>query len=133
MKQTIRNEIIQYAKETYHTEPEYLWAKTPDCAVLRHRDNRKWYAIIMDISKEKLRMQGDEIVDILNVKCDPVMITSLLQSEGFFPAYHMNKTYWITILLDGTVSAEKITGLLDFSYDMTAKKKKQEKKEKENM
>lgn len=39
--------------------------------------------------------------------------------EGFFPAYHMNKENWISILLDGTVSADEIKPLLELSYQLT--------------
>ena len=58
-------------------------------------------------------------IDVLNIKCDPMMIGSLRMKEGFFPAYHMNKENWISILLDGTVSADEIKPLLELSYQLT--------------
>ena len=61
-------------------------------------------------------------VDILNVKCDPVMMGSLRGKSGFCPAYHMNKDKWITILLDGSAGQEDIKALLAISYSMTAVK-----------
>ncbi|MCC8046069.1 MAG: MmcQ/YjbR family DNA-binding protein [Clostridiales bacterium] len=65
------------------------------------------------------------IIICVIVKCDPVMIDMLRQSPGFLPGYHMNKTNWLSILLDGTVSDEQILDLLDLSFQITAKKKKQ--------
>ena len=61
-------------------------------------------------------------VDILNVKCNPIMMGSLRGKPGFCPAYHMNKDKWITILLDGSAGQEDIKALLAMSYTMTAMK-----------
>ena len=124
MKNYDRNEIFQYAKERFGTEPEYLWMKFPNYAVLRNSNNSKWYAAIMDVQKQKLGLKGKEYVDILVVKCDPIMIGSLLNSKGYLPAYHMNKSTWITILLDGSISKDEIFNLIDLSYEMTQKKKR---------
>ncbi len=118
-----RDKIFQYAKNKYGTNPEYLWAKFPKYAVLRNLNNSKWYVIIMSVKKHNLGLLGEEYVDIINVKCDPIMIGSLLNSRGYLPAYHMNKGNWITILLDGSVSEGDILNLIDLSYDMTQKKK----------
>ena len=113
----VREAVLRYARETLGTQAEYLFASSPDCAVLRCRANRKWYGIIMRVGRDKLVRGGEGEVDILNVKCDPMMRASLLRKAGFFPAYHMNKTHWITMLLDGTVSVEELTGCLAMSYD----------------
>ena len=118
-----REEILQYAAERYGTEPEYLWMKYPDYAVLRHADNKKWYAVLMNVEREKLGLAGDGAVDILDVKCEPIMGASLLFEDGFLPAYHMNKGNWLTVLLDGTVEKETIFSLLDLSFDMTGDRK----------
>lgn len=124
MSSTYRQDVFGYAKSKYGTEPEYLWERDPHSAVLRHKSNKKWYAIAMNVRKELLGVESDGNTDILNVKCDPILIGSLLHNDGYFPAYHMNKTHWITILLDGTVKKEEIFNLIDLSYDMTYKKKK---------
>lgn len=116
-----RLEFFKYAKDKYNSEPEYLWAKSPTDAILRHKHNRKWYAAVMSVSKSKLGLPDNDIVDILDVKCDSIMIGSLLQENGFFKAYHMNKEKWITILLDGSVSEKKVRFLIDLSYQLTIK------------
>ena len=107
----VREAVLRYARETLGTQAEYLFASSPDCAVLRCRANRKWYGIIMRVGRDKLVRGGEGEVDILNVKCDPMMRASLLRKAGFFPAYHMNKTHWITMLLDGTVSVEELNSV----------------------
>lgn len=121
--QTSREMILQYAKERYGTEPEYLWAKFSNYAVLRQRELGKWYAIIMDVPGKKLGLDTAAHVDILDIKCDPLLIGSLRESRGFLPAYHMNKDKWIALLLDGSVPQDQVLKLLDLSYDITKKGK----------
>ena len=123
----LRQDIFAYAADEYDTQPEYLWARYPDAAVLRRPDNDKWYALVMDVRRDKLGLPGKEKVDILNVKCDQRMKGSLLMTEGIFPAYHMNKGSWITLLLDGTVELELVRTLLKMSYDLTASPMKKAK------
>ena len=62
--------IYQYVKEQYGTTPEHLWKRDPKSAVLRHK-NGKWYAVIMTVEKSKLGLEGNDLVDIMDVKCDP--------------------------------------------------------------
>ena len=112
-----REEIFQYVKEQYGTEPEYLWKKDPDSAVLRHK-NGKWYAIIMVVENKILGLEEDGNIDILDVKCDPDLVGMIIQTYGFLPGYHMNKRHWITILLDESVSEAKTLDFLDMSYDL---------------
>lgn len=119
MKQSIRNDILTYVEEHFGTKPEYLWISTPNAAVLRHTDNAKWYGLIMDIPYSRLGVSNDAIVDVLNVKCDPLMVGALLMNDGYYPAYHMNKEHWISILLDGSVSIDDIYRLINESFELT--------------
>lgn len=121
---SMREQIFQYVDETYGTKPEYLWESTPSGVVLRQKSNNKWYAIAMHVQKCKLGLDGDGIVDVINVKCPPELVGSFIRKDGFFEAYHMNKNHWITILLDRTVDFEEICGFLDISYDLTHGKSK---------
>lgn len=116
-----RRTVLDFAAETYQTVPEYPWQRTPDAAVLRC-PNGKWYGLIMSVSKEKLGLPDDTVCDMLNVKCDPLMLGSVLMQKGFFPAYHMNKSHWITILLDGSVPEQRVISALKMSHALTAGK-----------
>ena len=122
MDELKREEIYEYVKKQYGTVPGYLWKESPESAVLRH-PNGKWYAVLMQVEKSKLGLEGDTKVDIIDVKCDPDMVGLLTETYGFLPGYHMNKKYWITMLLDGTVSEAKILDFLDMSYDLIDGKK----------
>ena len=117
MEELKREEIYEYVKKQYGTVPEYLWKESPESAVLRH-PNGKWYAVLMQVEKSRLGLEGDTKVDIIDVKWDPDMVGLLTQTYGFLPGYHMNKKYWITMLLDGTVSETKTLDFLDMSYDL---------------
>lgn len=111
--------ILDYAKERFGTDPESLWKSAPNYAVLRNSTNKKWYAVIMDVTKEHLGMSGDEIVWIINVKCDPMMIGSFINRNGFLPAYHMNKEHWMSIVIDDKeVKIEEILDLIDMSHEI---------------
>ena len=123
----IKEKILSYAKKTYKTIPDAPFSTAPTYSVLRHSDTRKWYALFMDVPRNRLGMTGEEHVDILNVKCDPMLSGSLRLNRGFLPAYHMHRENWLTILLDGTVDAENIYPLIDMSYELTKKKSKRVK------
>lgn len=119
---SLRDALIQNAAEQYGCMPEYLWAKFPDDAVLRHKHNQKWFALLMTVDRNKLGLEGECPVYILNVKTDPELSGMLAGTPGFLPAYHMHKGNWITILLDGSVDMAKILSLLDMSYELTSGK-----------
>lgn len=116
-----RREVFEYVKKQYGTEPDYPWMDWN--AVLRHKENNKWYGLVMEVERNKLGLDGDTQIDVLNVKCDPILIGSLRMQPGFHPAYHMNKDKWISVRLDGSVPAEEIKSLIAMSYEMTGPKK----------
>lgn len=115
-----RQEVFDYVKQKYNALPDYPWADQN--AALRHRENKKWYALIMEVDREKLGLLDEGTVQVLNVKCDPMLIGSLRMQEGFHPAYHMNKDKWISVRLDGSVPEDEIRSLIDGSYGLTAPK-----------
>lgn len=113
---SLREKILDYALKTYGTAPEYPWASAPRYCVLRRADNRKWYALVMDIPYARLGLSRPGVTDVLNLKLDPILVGSLRTREGYLPAYHMHRGNWITILLDGTVPLEELLPLVDLSY-----------------
>lgn len=118
-----RQNIFGYAKKKYGSKPEYLWKSYPSYAVLRHSQNNKWYAVVMNVSGSRLGLDFDEEADIMNVKADALMIGSLRSVKGILPGYHMNKNNWISVLLDGSVDEDMIYALLDESYKLTGRKR----------
>lgn len=116
------DELTRYIFDTYSAEAEYLFRHYPELCVFRRPDNRKWFAAAKPIPWRGLGLERDGEVEILNVKCDPILLGSLRGRPGFLPAWHMNKDNWITVLLDGTVEDREIEGLLSISYDLTGPK-----------
>lgn len=124
----MRETVYAYIKKKYKISPEYPWAKYDGNAVFRHSDNKKWFALVMDVEKNKLGLSGSGYVDVINLKIDDMMFRDILiQTKGILPAYHMNKEHWITVLLDGTVEEDTVYDLIDASFLATASKKKKKK------
>ncbi|EPD87297.1 MmcQ/YjbR family DNA-binding protein [Streptococcus sp. HPH0090] len=112
--------IMALVQEKYSNQLEYLWEKSPDTAVLRHEDNQKWYAILMRIPWDRLDKGREGLVEAVNLKHDQV--ADLLSQNGIYPAFHMNKRYWISLPLDDTLTDEKVLELFERSWFLTSKK-----------
>ena len=112
--------IMAFVQEKFGNQLEYLWEKSPDTAVLRHEDNQKWYAILMRIPWDRLDKGRDGLVEAVNLKHDQV--ADLLSQNGIYPAFHMNKRYWISLPLDDTLTDEKVLELFERSWFLTSKK-----------
>lgn len=121
-KSDVSRQVIAYVKNKYGDELEFLWPKFPRNAIFRRADNAKWYAAILTVAKNKLGLIGDEVIEIIDLRADPAQITSIIDGEKYFPGYHMNKKYWLTICLDGSVAAEEIYSRIDNSYLLAQKK-----------
>ena len=114
-----RKRVCEWIQNRFSVEPDYPFPRDGESAVFRHSDNRKWFAIMMHVPFKVLGLPGEGRTDILNVKCDPFIAGSFRSMRGILPAYHMSKTQWITILLDGTVEESVVKSLLEISYDLT--------------
>ena len=112
--------IMTQVQEKYGNQLEYLWEKSPDTAVLRHEGNQKWYAVLMKISWDKLDKGKEGFVEAVNLKHD--CVTDLLTQRGIYPAFHMNKRYWISLVLDDSLTDDQVLALLKRSWELTSKK-----------
>ena len=115
--------ILQHALETYGDEPEYLWEDTPDCAIIRRKDNRKWYVLLMTVLPKRLGISGNEPIEIVDLRFDADELPNKIDNARYFAGYHMNKKHWITILLDGSVPLDEILRYVDESYKLANGKK----------
>ena len=119
-----RDEYMSFVTEYSGEKAEFPFASSPDTAVFRHSNNRKWFAVIMNVPYEKLGLSKKKNVYIVNLKCDPLLTASLFKEGGVFPAYHMNKEKWISVLLDGSNDKDKLKWLTEISFCLTAKNKR---------
>lgn len=110
--------ICRFIGERYGRSPEFLWPKFPTYAVYRREDGGKWFALMGSLPRHKLDPASPDRADveIINVKADGDRLPGLLAQPGYFPAYHMNKKSWVSILLDGTLADEEIQARLADSY-----------------
>ena len=115
---------IDYIQSEYGAAPEHPWADEPEFAVFRHESNRKWFALFMTVARFRLGLPGEGDIAVVNLKADPRLIGSQREKPGFFPAYHMNKRYWISIALDDTVTDEEVWTFLVESHAFSAKGKR---------
>lgn len=115
--------IIEYIKDKYQSELEFLWEKFSDNAIARRTDNKKWYLALLTISGKKLGLD-DEHVEIIDLRGIPEQVEALIDSKRYFPGYHMNKKHWYTICLNGSIKIEEIYKRIDASYLLAKKKLK---------
>ena len=117
-----REALDNHIKETYGVVAEFPWLSAPTFAIYRHKSNNKWFAVMMEIPKNKIGIEEDGNINVVNLKSDPLLVGSLIIDNGIHPAYHMNKNHWITVCLDGSVEEEKVKWLLDLSFELAYKK-----------
>lgn len=113
--------VINYVREKYGDEMEYLWERFPDNAIWRRKDNRKWYGAVLTVSKEKLGLASSEIAEIIDLRLQPEQVAQTIDHVKYFPGWHMNKKHWYTMLLNHSVSTEEICERIDISYALAVK------------
>ena len=115
-----KQEFLEYCLNTHGTAPDYPFDEDFETTVLRHVDNRKWYAIVMKVSRRKFGFDSDEVVDVVNLKLPTEMFGSFGVADGIYPAYHMNKLHWISVLLPDAPE-DIIQFLVNVSFEATRK------------
>ncbi len=117
------NRIANLILKKYKSKIDYPWAKYNNYGVFRNPDNNKWFALVMNIDKSKIDKTKTGEIEIVNVKLDENEIKNLIKQKGFYPAYHMNKKSWISVILDETLSDEAVMKYIDESRKFTEGKK----------
>ena len=115
-------EIIDYIASEYGDSQEFLWKKSPNNAIWRRKDTRKWYGVMLTVSRRKFGLDSDEFVEVLNFMTNPGA-TSPVDFKSYFPAYHMNKKNWCSVILNSAVATEEICKRLDYSRMAASGKK----------
>ena len=121
-----KQEFLNMCMDSYDTLPDYPFDDNLETAVLRHTDNRKWYAIVMRVSRRKFGLDSDEIIDVVNLKLPTEMFGSFGETDGVYPAYHMNKLHWISVLLPDATE-DVVAFLTNVSFEATRTKIKSRK------
>ncbi len=114
--------FLAYCFDTYGTAADHPFDGDFETAVLRHADSRKWYALVMHIPRRKVGIDSDEVVDVVNLKLPIEMFGSFGAADGVYPAYHMNKLHWISVVLNDAAD-DLIALLVNASYVATKGKR----------
>ncbi len=116
--------INKYIYEAYDGTPEFLWKNIPSYGAFRLKGSKKWYAIIGTVPLYKLDRTSNSRKEVegINVKVDSDRIKDILAQRGYYPAYHMNKKCWVSIILDDTLGDTEIENLIDDSYKSVKQK-----------
>jgi len=117
-----RQEFFELCNDLFGTKPDYPFDEDFETAAFRHTSTRKWYALVMNISRRKLGLDSDEITTVVNLKLPIEMLGSFDKSDGVYPAYHMNKLHWISVLL-ADAPYDLVSFLVSVSYEATKPKK----------
>ena len=118
-----KQSLFEYSLTTYGTSPDYPFEGDFETAVFRHSGSRKWYAIVMRVSRRKFGFDSDEVIDVVNLKLPTEMFGSFGASDGVYPAYHMNKLHWVSVLLPDSPD-DIVEFLLNVSFEATKSQSK---------
>ena len=108
--------ILLFIKERYNAEPEFLWSSLPECAALRVPGKKPWFAVVGRVPKDKFGLDEGGVVEVINLKDEPKIVSDRVDGKNAFPAYHMNKQHWYTLFLDERLSDNEIVNLIEKSY-----------------
>ncbi len=121
-----RQQLFEYCLEAFDVRPDYPFDDFLGTAVLRHATTRKWFALVMKVSKAKLGIDSTEQAEILNLKLPTEMMSSFGAPDGVYPAYHMNKVHWVSLLIEQATD-ETVQFLLNVSHTLTKSAPKRRK------
>ena len=111
--------MVQKIEDIYQVKLEFLWEKYPDYGVFRNPISKKWFGIIMNVDWNKLDAEKQGEIEILNIRVGDV--SSYLENKGVYEAYYMSKKYWISVILNDTISDEELLDWISISYQSTKK------------
>ena len=116
-KQSI--EVINYVKEKYGDELEFLWEKFDNNAIWRNKKNNKWYGLILTIPENKLGFDSEYEIEIIDLRYEKDKVNEVVDNVNIFKGYHMNKNSWITIKLDYSLDNKSLFKFIDDSYELS--------------
>ena len=116
-------DVLHYVKDQYNSTIVKPFKTNPDIKALV-TPKGKWYALFLDVEYNKLKK--DSLVDskakIINLKHISSKISAITDNRNIFPAYHMNKNHWISVVLDNNIDTEYVKELIEISYNLVNNK-----------
>ncbi len=139
------NRIARRVLAEFGEKPVFPFKKIEGAGVFENPDNGKWYGLIMEVDRNKLKkpetLSGGKargssqntgstedmpkhMTEAMNVKVRPETVPELTKREGIYECYHMNKKHWVTVVLEDEVPDEDIMSLLRESRSFTLGKRR---------
>lgn len=119
-KNNITSKVIEYIKNKYDVDLEYTF-KDNNLGVFRRKDNEKWFGILIALNGNKVDVSINKEIELINLKAKAEDVIRLIEKDGIYRAYHMNKKYWISCILDEKINVDEIFKLIDNSFELTRK------------
>ena len=117
----LKDDYIAWIKTQFDAEPDFPWPDDAPYSFVLRCPNEKWFALVMRIKYRQLGLTGDEEVWVVNMKASQNEIPNLIDKKSIFPAWHMNKKHWITVLLTAVTDFEKLCKLTQKSWELVSK------------
>ena len=121
-----KQQFFEYCLNTYGTSSDYPFDEDFETAVLRHADNRNACMLVYPVHLAKFGFDSDEVIGVVNLKLPTEMFGSFGAADGVYPAYHMNKLHWISVLLPDAPE-DVVSFLTNSSFEATKSSKKKSK------
>lgn len=120
----IKKDITAYINSTFDVKPTHPFTRYPNYYTFKTKENDKWFALIIDVPAEKLKLGQKELISIINLKASPERIQCLVNNTTILPAYHMHKKSWVTIVLNKNTNIQQLQNLIAESYALVKSTKK---------
>ena len=117
----LKDDYIAWIKTQFGAEPDYPWPDDAPYSFVFRCPNEKWFALVMRIKYRQLGLTSDEEVWVVNMKACQDKIPNLIDKKSIFPAWHMNKKHWITVLLTAATDFNKLCELTQKSWELVTK------------
>ena len=117
----LKDDYVAWIKTQFGAVPDYPWPDDAPWSFVFRCPNQKWFVLVMRIKYRQLGLIGDEAVWVVNIKAEQYAIPTLIDKKSIFPAWHMNKKHWITVLLTAATDFEKLCELTKMSYELVNK------------
>ena len=117
----LKDNYIAWIKSQFGAELDFPWPDDAPWSFVFRCPNEKWFALVMRIKYRQLGLTGDEEVWVVNMKASQDEIPNLIDKKSIFPAWHMNKKHWITVLLTAATDFNKLCELTQKSWELVSK------------
>lgn len=114
----IQKFLFDYILEKYNVRPETPWEDHLNYHTFKTLNKNKWFALFLYIPLASLKIDSNVYCYILNLKIDYLKYPNIIDNKHFFLGYHMNKKYWISIVLNSGLDFELVKELIDNSYNL---------------